>query len=406
MTSYEVSSAQCAGAKLTRPVELVCFALILANFVPVVTSYMQGSWLTPDGIADFDTTWVAGRMAFSGHAAATYDWATLKHVAEGVVGHPLAGFLGWRYPPAYFFVTAPLALLPYATALIVWVVGTFAAYLITIRAIVGDRVGYFLAAASPAVLANFMIGQNGLLSASLIGGALILMDRRPIWAGVLLGLLTYKPHLGLLFPLALAVSGRWLVFVSAGLVAALAAAASWVVFGGDSWQAFFHSMGPALAIENFADWGKLQSAFGVVRSLGGSEDLAWLVQTVVTLTAGVAVIVFWRSRVAYEIKAAALSTAVLLAAPHLLTYDLAVLTVPLAFLFRLGHARGFLPYELAGMAAAYLLILIFPLVVAPVGFAAILVVASLVINRALAPHTARPAETHDRRADVALPVSR
>jgi arabinofuranan 3-O-arabinosyltransferase len=296
MTTWEVSSAHCAGAKLTRPVELVCFALIVANVVAIATSYMRGSWLAPDGTTDFDTVWVAGRMAFSGHAAAAYDWPTLKRVAEGIVGHPFEGFLGWQYPPTYFFITAPLALLPYASAFMFWVISTFVAYLIAVRTIIGDRVGYFLAAAFPAVLANFMVGQNGLLSASLIGGALILMDRRPICAGVLLGLLTYKPHLGLLFPIALAVSGRWRVFVSAGLVAALLVAASWAAFGGDSWQAFFRGIGPSLATESFADWGKLQSAFGITRAFGGSGSLAWLVQTVVTLIAAAAIVVLWRRR--------------------------------------------------------------------------------------------------------------
>jgi hypothetical protein len=58
--------------------------------------------------------------------------------------------------------------------------------------------------------------------------------------------------------------------------------------------------------------------------------------------------------------------------------------VPLAFLFRLGRAQGFLPHEMAGMALACLLILIFPFVQAPVGFAAVAVVAVLTARRALA----------------------
>jgi arabinofuranan 3-O-arabinosyltransferase len=345
MATYEVSSRHGAGAKLARPVELICFALIVTNVVWLVASYMQGSWLAgPDGTTDFDTIWVAGRMALSGHAAAAYDWPTLKRVVEGIVGHSFDGFLGWRYPPTYFFIAAPVALLPYASAFLFCVLGTFVAYLVTIRAIIGDRAGYFLAAAFPAVLANFVVGQNGLLSASLIGGALMLLDRRPLWAGVLLGLLTYKPHLGLLFPIALLASGHWRVFVTAGLVAALMAAASWMIFGRETWQAFFPSIDHALQIESFNDWGKLQSAFGLTRAFFGGETLAWLVQIVLTLITAAAIAVLWRSRAAYEVKAAALATGALLAAPHLLIYDLAILAVPLAFLFRLGRDRGFLPY--------------------------------------------------------------
>ncbi|MGD0026784.1 MAG: glycosyltransferase family 87 protein, partial [Xanthobacteraceae bacterium] len=244
--------------------------------------------------------------------------------------------------------------------------------------------------AFPAVLANFMVGQNGFLSAGLIGGTLTLMERRPICAGVLLGLLTYKPHVGLLFPIALMASGRWRVFVTAGIVAALMAAASWAAFGSESWQAFFPGIGhtsQALLSAGLADWGKLQTAFGLTRVLGGSEALAWTVQIVVALIAAGAIAVLWRSGAAYEIKAAALGSGALLATPYLFTYDLVVLAVPLAFLFRLGRARGFLAHEVAGIGLACLLILIFPFVKAPVGFAAVLVVAALIARRALAPQS-------------------
>jgi hypothetical protein len=132
------------------------------------------------------------------------------------------------------------------------------------------------------------------------------------------------------------------------------------------------------------DWGKLQTAFGLTRALGGSDVLAWTVQIVVSLIAAGAITVLWRSRATYEIKAAALGAGTLLATPHLFAYDLVILAVPLAFMFQLGRARGFLPHELAGMGLACLLILILPFVKAPVGFAAVLVVAALIIKRTLA----------------------
>jgi hypothetical protein len=119
--------------------------------------------------------------------------------------------------------------------------------------------------------------------------------------------------------------------------------------------------------------------------LGGSETLAWTMQAAVALTAAAAIAVLWRSRVAYEIKAAALGAGAMLATPYLYTYDLVVLAVPLAFLFRLGRARAFLLQEMVGIGVACLLILIFPFVKAPVGFAAVLVVAALIARRALAP---------------------
>jgi hypothetical protein len=210
------------------------------------------------------------------------------------------------------------------------------------------------------------------------------MPRRPIAAGVLLGLLTFKPHLGLLFPIALIAGREWRVLVTATIMAIAMAAASWLAFGTGTWQAFIGDIGhtsQAFLSDGFADWRKLQSVFGLARSLGGSEPLAWTLQALVTLAAASAVAALWRSSAQYEIKSAALGTGLLLATPYVWTYDLVALAVPLAFLFRLGLTRGFLPHELTGIGVACLLVLIFPFVDAPTGFAALLVVAGLIARR-------------------------
>lgn len=396
MAVYEVSAAR-AGPPLVRPVELACFALIVAHAVYLVASYLQGVWLiAPDGggiPTDFVNVWAAGKLVLEGHPAAAYDWPTHKAMEVVALGHPFDGYFGWHYPPVFLFVAAALAMLPYTTAYILWTFGTFPAYLIALRAIVGDRTGYVLAAAFPAILCNFVVGQNGFLSAGLLGGTLFMLVERPILAGLCLGLLTYKPHLGILFPIALIAGGYWRTFFTAGIVAALMTAVSWAAFGTETWQAFAGNIGhtsQAFLSDGWADFGKLQTAFGLVRILGGSESLAWGVQGMVVLAAAMAIAALWRSRAEFAIKAAALGAGAMLATPYLYTYDLVVLAVPLAYLFRLGRARGFLPHEMAGIGLACLLVLIFPFVKAPVGFAAVLIVAALIARRALMPETAQP----------------
>lgn len=68
MALYEISPAQGSSAKLARPVELVCFALVIANAVYLAASYFEGFWLVaPDGAAiqsDFVNVWAAGRLAW------------------------------------------------------------------------------------------------------------------------------------------------------------------------------------------------------------------------------------------------------------------------------------------------------------------------------------------------------
>lgn len=384
-----------SAAPLARPVELACFALIVTNVVYLAASYMQGIWLVePNGdgnASDFVNVWAAGKLVLQGHPADAYDWPLHKAMEVIAVGHPFNGYFGWHYPPTFLFIAAALALLPYVPAYLCWLLVTFPGYLLCVREITNEHAGFFLAAAFPAVLANCVVGQNGFLTAALIGATLLLIARRPLVAGFFLGLLTYKPHLGLLFPVVLAASGHWRTIAAASVTALAMMLASWLAFGSETWQAFFASIGhtsQAFLSDGWADFSKLQTAFGLTRTLGGSETLAWCVQGAVAAASAVAISLLWRSRADDEIKAAALSLGAMLATPYLYTYDLVVLAIPLAFLFRLGRARGFLDREMAGIGIACLLVLIFPFVKLPVGFAAVLVVAALVARRAFATRSA------------------
>jgi len=374
---------------LARPVELACFALIVAQVVYLAASYWQGTWIfghDGKGVAsDFVNVWAAGKLALQGNPALAYDWPTHKVLENQAVGYDFDGYFGWHYPPVFLFAAMVLALLPYTVAYIAWLSLTLPAYLAAVRAIAGEARVYWLALAFPALLSNLIVGQNGFLTAGLFGGALFLLVERPILAGVLIGLLTFKPHLGLLIPIALIAGGHWRAFVSASITALTLAVLSWLAFGSATWAAFFHSIphtSQAFLSDGWADFGKLQTLFGLARMLGAPETAAWTLHAALALDAAAAVWLIWRSRAAYEIKAAALVTGALVATPYLYTYDLVVLAVPLAYLYRLGRRGHFLRYEIGGMAAACALIASFPFIGAPVGFGAVLIVAALVLRRA------------------------
>ena len=136
------------------------------------------------------------------HAAAAYDW-TLHYAAENaIVAHSQAAYLGWHYPPPFLMIAGLLATLPYTIAFLVWIGATLPLYLTTIRAIVGNRIGWLIGGAFPCLMPNIISGQNGFFTASLVGGALVLAGIvSPLLAGCCLGLLTYKPQFGILFPL-------------------------------------------------------------------------------------------------------------------------------------------------------------------------------------------------------------
>jgi len=324
-----------------------------------------------------------------GHPAAAYDWDLHRQVEIAVAGRDFASYYGWHYPPTFLFAAAALATLPYLAAWAAWLAITLPAYVAAVRAIVGERIGIVLALGFPGVLWNISVGQNGFLTAALIGGTLAFLERRPLLAGLCLGLLTYKPQFGLLFPIVLLVDGRWRVLMAASLTAAALLAASVLSFGVESWQAFFAWMpvtSQAVFAEGRANLMKMQSLLGVVRWLGGSMTAAWIAQSLLVAGASLALAWLWRQRVRYEVKAAALAVGALLATPYLYIYDFPVLAIALAFLMRMGLRDGFLSFELPGIALACGLILAFPVVAMPTGFAAASVVAALIIRRAAAEY--------------------
>jgi arabinofuranan 3-O-arabinosyltransferase len=263
---------------------------------------------------------------------------------------------------------------------------TFPLYVTTIRGIIGDRIGILLAFGFPGILSNAMVGQNGYVTAALFGGALMFMERRPLLAGCLVGLLSFKPHLGILFPIVLIAGGHWRVIGAATIVVLLLFAASCLAFGVGTWEAFVQAL-PVVSQttlgEGSADWARLQSLFGLVRMIGGSEVLAWTLQTMLAAGVVIQLIAMWRSKISCDLKAAALVTGTLLCTPYLFIYDLVVLAVAMAFLFRAGRNAGELPGEMIGLGAASLLIFIYPFVQAPVGWLAILVVGLLTARRTL-----------------------
>jgi arabinofuranan 3-O-arabinosyltransferase len=375
-------------SQASRRISLIGLILALGFAIVLAGAWLKGAWLFDEygqPIAnDFVDVWAAGHLALQGHAADAYDWTLHKAAEVQAVGHAFKNYYGWHYPPTFFFAAAAVALLPYTIALLVWLGGTLPLYVAAVRGIVGERAGFFVALGSPAVLWNVTAGQNGYFTAALIGGTLGLMQRRPVLAGVCLGLMTYKPHVGLLFPIALIAGGRWRVFLVAAVVSIAMAALSLLVFGQASWQAFFHWIPTTSHIvlgEGGAEFTRLQSLFGLVRAHGGGEALAWSAQGTLALTLAVAIVWLWHSRVAFELKAAALSCAALLATPYLYIYDLVALTIPAAFLIRLALQRGFLVSDVFGLAAAAALLFSFPYTKTHVGLAATAIVAALIVQR-------------------------
>jgi arabinofuranan 3-O-arabinosyltransferase len=367
----------------------VCFALALANLTLCPVAYLSSWWIyDPKGLGiptDFINVWAAGRLVLDGLPAQAYDWDIQKQIEVAKLGQDFVGYFAWHYPPPFLFVASLLAMLPFTVGYAGWVYVSLLPYLAVMRAIVGHNFGLLLALAIPTVIVNSYVGQNGFLTAALIGGTIYLIPVRPVLAGICLGLLTYKPQYGLLFPVVLIAAGHWRVFVSAAVTAVVLAVASWLAFGIESWLAFFHWMprfSQAFLTEGKATWWKLQSIFSLVRYFGGSEPLGWAFQWVLTASVAVMLALMWRSRVPYTMKAAALAAGTLLTTPYLFMYDMMVLAIPIGFLVRAGLNTGFRAYELPALGTVVALIVCYMFTGIPTGLGATLVVAALILRRA------------------------
>jgi arabinofuranan 3-O-arabinosyltransferase len=388
-------------ASATRPIDATapravpltllttCRVLLCGAVAYLLADTLCHDWIyNRDGLGiptDFVNVWTAGRFALDGHPSLAWDWNIQKQAEVVLLQQDFKGYFAWHYPPPFLFVAELLAQFPYAVALVGWAFVSMLPYLAVVRAIVGRNFGILLAAAFPPVLINTFVGQNGCLTAALIGGTLYLMPMRPVLAGVCLGLLSYKPQYGLLFPIVLIAAREWTTFVSAALVAAALAFVSWLQFGTESWQAFFHwipMFSQAFLHDGDAPWWKLQSVYALVRYFDGPEQFAWMVHAILLGTVLITLVLIWRGQLPYPIKAAALVLGTLLTTPYLFMYDMVVLAIAVAFLLRQGLSDGFAPYEPALLAGMMLMLSTFLRLGEPVGLAATLVGAALVMRRA------------------------
>ena len=198
--------------------------------------------------------------------------------------------------------------------------------------------------------------------------------------------LTFKPHLGLLLPVALVAGGHWRVVVVAALTAILSAVASVVFFGTDVWADFLASTTDTRSMlesgMNFGHYYKMQSVFAAARLLGSPMLVAYSLQALVAFGAAAAVAWVWRRPTGDpDMKNAALMAATPLSTAFIFDYDLMLLAPAIAWLARKGVTGTPLPYERTILVAAFLAPFVSRVVgmhthllFAPISIAALLVV--------------------------------
>jgi len=330
---------------------------------------------TPLG-ADFITYWAASHLGLSGRPEAAYDVLALSQ-AERLAVPASHSVFAWYYPPPFYLLVLPLALLPYLLAYFAFMLTTLACYVLALRRIIAGRIAWWCLAASAGVWVNLSQGQNGFLTAAVAGTALLSLERRPVLAGVLIGMLAIKPHLALLFPVALLAVGAWRTFWVAGAVAAALMGLGTAVLGVATLEACLASLDLArrLLEAGALPWYKMPTVFAFLRMLGVPSALAYAGHAMLAVAATAAVWIVWRRSQSWALRNAALMTATLMISPYLFDYDLAWLAFPIAWLTVAGLRDGWLRGEREVLVAAWLL----PVLVAPLAKLAAIPVGPLVL---------------------------
>ena len=298
-------------------------------------------WLVQMLGYDFSQVWIAGRGALAGHPAEVYDLP--RHLANQQAEFGAeAGQFAWHYPPVFLLPASLAGLLPYPAAFLAWMFFSLTLFVVAIWRATGSRDAVLIACAHPLVFCNLAYGQNGLITAGLLTLGALLVDRRPLIAGCLFGLVAYKPQLAALAPLLLLTTGRWrclsacIVCVGAQCLGTLA------LFGWSPWQGFLDTLALSNRIVLTEAWSGLDinaGAFGAARLLGGSVATAWAVQIAVALAAVATVWRIWSGPARIDLRAAALLAAAPLVSPYVPLYDLAPL-VPASVLLALAAHRS------------------------------------------------------------------
>lgn len=311
--------------------------------------------------ADMLAFLAAARLAAAGQAARAYDWSAFAEVQAAVLGtgtEAISGALGWLNPPHFFFAVLPLAPFGYAGAWLLWTLAGITALAFAAWKVLPRPAAVVAVLAAPSTMLCISVGQNGLLIAALFGLTFALLDRRPVAAGIALGLLTVKPQFGVLLPLLLLLTGRWRAFAVAAVVTLIAALLAWVVFGSEAWQAFLPSLSAnAQRMLGGEVSPRIQSVYGFLMRLTGQRPVAMAGHGLLALAATGLALHLWlrRPEAPAEARAAAAIAASYLITPYVWGYDTPAIPIAALFLVRAALRDGWLPGEKAILVGVCLL---------------------------------------------------
>jgi hypothetical protein len=300
-------------------------------------------------LSDFLVFHAAARAFLEGKLGIVYDTAAFTDLQSALYGALLPGSLGFRpflYPPTWLIGLLPFGLMPVGPAAALFLIVTGAGSVVALRTLGLGRAAILAIVTAPAAAWVVIVGQNTFLSVALFYGGFALLERRPVLAGVLLGLLAYKPQVWVLVPLALLCARAWRALLA--LVATVIAMAliAWLLFGSAFWLDFLAAARQATAADTAAQMYErvhlhMTTLFAAGRTLGLGEGASMALQLAGAVVSVAAVVAAFTLRPASDARLALVATATFLVSPYTLNYDLLLLMPAVVLLFLHPPATGY-----------------------------------------------------------------
>jgi len=224
---------------MNRPIRLFWIGLWTGSISFSVTAYLSDFVKKDMAVIvgrDFSNMWTSGRMALESHAYRSFNLDSHRLALNEQLG--VLTLQNFSYPPPTLFLNVPFALFPYYVALALWIIFGLTLFALSARPFLPKGFPAWLAAATPA--AGFCVwgGQYGLVLGALWLWVFALIERRPVAAGIIAGLMTFKPHLGLL--VAVILLRNWRAGAAAIATTAALIFSSALIFGTATWFGFIN----------------------------------------------------------------------------------------------------------------------------------------------------------------------
>lgn len=353
----EISSdlPQCAAAT-GRPsatqrllLSLPCLlVIVLFAFSPNFQLTSEKMRSDPLG-GDFLQEWTAGKILWSAHSTELYElsrFRAVQHDAE-LVGFswPESKYFPPVYPPFYYLLMSPFSWLPYSVAVKLWAILS-AIFLVVSAELMRRFYRPFQARFEPAFVVSmifvplwvcFNLGHKSTLLLLLLTATFLLLRHQRRWqAGLVYGLLAFKPHLAAVIGVTMLLKRQWR-FVGG-------AAITFIVLGlislGCGWQANLGFFNFVLNSGNYLDTAGYQladahSLWGATAYLfGGSGPISEFVALIAATIVVSLLTMMMRGPLKtnsthFEFQFAAMIVSTLLLSPHLYFYDLLVVLLPM-----------------------------------------------------------------------------